>query len=336
LWQWGGGANQQWALQPIDGNYKMFARHSNKAMEAAGFGTANGTQIQQWTYANGDNQQWYLTDVGSGNYKIIGLQSSRAVDINNSGTDNGTKVQLWDYSGGANQLYKITGLAPGYFRITPNCASGSCLDVSGASTADGALVQLWQWGGGNNQQWTLYDPPLATATPTGLSAASSTAQVALTWKALSGATSYKVKRSIISNGPYTTIATVTTTSYSNTGLVNGTKYYYVVSAVKSSGETGNSSQVAATPIAAPTGLSATAGTKQVALSWAASIGAQTYNVYRGTAAGQEGGTPVASGISTTSYTNTGLTTGTTYYYKVAAVNFSGTSSLSSEVSAKAK
>ena len=62
------------------------------------------------------------------------------------------------------------------------------------------------------------------------------------------ATSYNVKRSTTDGGPYTTIASgVTTTSYTNTGLTNGTTYYYVVSAVNSVGESGNSNQASATP-----------------------------------------------------------------------------------------
>jgi len=86
--------------------------------------------------------------------------------------------------------------------------------------------------------------------------------------------------------------------------------------------------------AAPTGLGATAGNTQVALSWTASSGATSYNVYRGTAAGGESGTAIVTGVSTTSYTNTGLTNGTTYYYKVAAVNSAGTSGMSNEANAK--
>ena len=70
---------------------------------------------------------------------------------------------------------------------------------------------------------------------------------------------------------------------------------------------------------APTGLTATAGNAQVTLSWTGSIGAASYNVYRGTSSGGESITPIASGITETSYTDTGLTNGTTYYYKVAAV-----------------
>ncbi|MGO8673069.1 MAG: malectin domain-containing carbohydrate-binding protein, partial [Capsulimonadaceae bacterium] len=85
--------------------------------------------------------------------------------------------------------------------------------------------------------------------------------------------------------------------------------------------------------AAPTGLTATGSFAQIALSWAASSGATSYNVYRGTASGGESATAIATGITTTSYTNTGLPNATTYYYKVAAVSSAGTSSLSSEAGA---
>jgi hypothetical protein len=140
--------------------YKLIARHSGKAMDASGYGTSNGTQIQQWTYGSGANQKWTVTDTGSGYYKIIGVQSGKSLDIDYSsgGTANGTKVQLWDYWNGASQQYKFAATDSGYYRITPNCATGSCLDVSGVSTANGAKVQLWQWVSGNNQQWSLQSP----------------------------------------------------------------------------------------------------------------------------------------------------------------------------------
>jgi hypothetical protein len=85
--------------------------------------------------------------------------------------------------------------------------------------------------------------------------------------------------------------------------------------------------------ATPTGVSATAGNGQATIAWLASSGATTYNIYRGTTSGGEGTTPIASGITSTSYTDTGLTNGTAYYYKVAAVNSAGTSGQSGEVSA---
>src|SRR5207245_680196 len=87
-------------------------------------------------------------------------------------------------------------------------------------------------------------PPAA---PTNVTATAGNGQVALSWSASSGATSYNVKRSTTSGGPYTTIASPTTTSYTDTGVTNGTTYYYVVSAVNPAGESANSSQVSATP-----------------------------------------------------------------------------------------
>jgi beta-galactosidase len=91
-------------------------------------------------------------------------------------------------------------------------------------------------------------PPTVPPAPTGLKATAGNAQVSLSWSAASGATSYNVKRATVSGGPYTNVATgVTATSYTNTGLSNGTTYYYVVSGVNSVGEGANSTQVSATP-----------------------------------------------------------------------------------------
>ena len=83
--------------------------------------------------------------------------------------------------------------------------------------------------------------------------------------------------------------------------------------------------------ATPTNLVATAGNGQVALNWTGSSGATSYNIYRSTTSGNEGSTPYKTGITTTSFTDTGLTNGTTYYYQVTAVDSDGPSSKSSEV-----
>jgi len=85
---------------------------------------------------------------------------------------------------------------------------------------------------------------------------------------------------------------------------------------------------------APSGLGATgAQNTQIPLSWTAGSGATSYSIYRGTTAGGESTTAIATGVTTTSYTNTGLTNGQIYYYKVKSVNSSGTSGYSNEASA---
>ncbi len=84
----------------------------------------------------------------------------------------------------------------------------------------------------------------------------------------------------------------------------------------------------------PLNLTATAGNGQVSLSWQSSLGAVSYNIYRATASGAEGQTPYRTGVTTASFTDTGVTNGTTYYYQVTAVNSAGAqSSPSNEASA---
>jgi aryl-phospho-beta-D-glucosidase BglC (GH1 family) len=88
----------------------------------------------------------------------------------------------------------------------------------------------------------------APATPTGLTATAGNAAVVLNWSAASDATSYNVKRATVSGGPYTAVANVATTSYTDTGLASGTTYYYVVAATNVYGVSPDSAEASATPI----------------------------------------------------------------------------------------
>ena len=172
------------------------------------------------------------------------------------------------------------------------------------------------------------------AVPAGLAAAPGNAQVMLSWTASSGATGYNVQRSTTTGGPYTQISTPAVANYSDTSLTNGTKYFYVVSAFNSVGQSANSSEVNATPAlpapTTPTGLAATAGNARVSLSWNASAGATSYHVKRSTSSGAE--TQISAPASN-SFTDTVVTNGTKYFYVVSAVDSGGESANSSEVNA---
>lgn len=85
--------------------------------------------------------------------------------------------------------------------------------------------------------------------------------------------------------------------------------------------------------AAPTGLTATAvSSSQINLSWNASSGATSYSVERSATSGGTF-TQIVSGLASPSYSNTGLSSSTTYYYRVKATNSAGTSPASAQASA---
>jgi len=174
--------------------------------------------------------------------------------------------------------------------------------------------------------------------PSDLSATGSSGQVTLDWTALSGASSYTVywdnNTGVSSSG--TAITSISTDNYTHSGLDNGTTYYYKVAGVNSSGTGTLSSEVSAsTPLPAPDNLTATAGFKQVELDWDNVTDAESYTVYWDNSTGVSSSSNAITSLSDDNFTHTGLTGGVTYYYKVAAVNSSGTGTLSTEANATA-
>ena len=180
--------------------------------------------------------------------------------------------------------------------------------------------------------------PAAPVVKLGNSAASG--KPVLTWNAVSGATSYKVYRAASKSGTYSLLGTVTTTSYTNTGAKEGTTYYYKVKAANGAGESAYSNVVSGKVVVTPKpaapvvkiGNSASSG--KPTLTWSAVSGATSYKVYRATS--QNGTYSLLGTVTATSYTNTGAKEGTTYYYKVKAVNGAGESAYSNVVSGQVK
>ncbi|MBI5415287.1 MAG: fibronectin type III domain-containing protein, partial [Candidatus Omnitrophica bacterium] len=175
-------------------------------------------------------------------------------------------------------------------------------------------------------------PQVVPAAPVLNTAVAGTGQVALSWGAVSGAAGYKVVRSLVSKSYGTTATDVgPAKTYAYKNLTNGTKYYFAVFAYNAAGQSIYSNELSATPIAAPVLNTATAGDKQVTLTWAAAAGATGYKIYYGTTS-RVYGTPVSVG-NLTSFTLTGLVNGTAYYFTVSGTNTSGESIRSNEMSA---
>jgi regulation of enolase protein 1 (concanavalin A-like superfamily) len=240
-----------------DATYRLVPKVAqNKAMDVAGAGTANGTQVQIWDWADINQQKWQFTDAGGGYCRLTPLHApSKGLDVSGAGTGEGSKVQIWDWADVSQQKWRFVSLGDGWYKIQPAHAPTMVLDVQGQGTGNGTKVQLWSDQNVDGQRWGLVPlwtaPPvqMPPAAPTGLTAADAGgSQASLGWTASSGATSYIVKRSTVSGGPYTTIATgVTSTLYSDTALSPLTSYYYVISAVNGNGQSANSTEQSLSP-----------------------------------------------------------------------------------------
>lgn len=113
------------------------------------------------------------------------------------------------------------------------------------ATAYAEYDRLINGGGGGPIQ------PVAPSAPVNVQAQAGNSQVVLSWSQPSGAVSYIVERSTTAGGPYTTVGTPSTTSFTDSAVTNGTTYYYVVRAVNAAGTSPNSVEVSATPTATP-------------------------------------------------------------------------------------
>jgi autotransporter-associated beta strand protein len=121
-------------------------------------------------------------------------------------------------------------LVPGtknYYRVRALNATGISADATASATT----------------------PYGTAATPFNLTAAAGDGVVTLNWDPVLGVTGYNLKRSTNGGSSYTTIVSLNTNSYLDTGLADGTNYFYVVSATNPNGEGGNSAPASATPVA---------------------------------------------------------------------------------------
>jgi fibronectin type 3 domain-containing protein len=256
-------------------------------------------------------------------------------------TGGNAQVNLtWNAASGATGYYVKRSTTSGAEAqiATPSTNSYSDTTVTNGTKYFYVVSAYNTYGASGNSSEVSATPALpAPAAPTGLTATAGNAQVMLAWTASAGATGYNVKRSTTSGSGYQTVSSPTTTSFTNGGLTNGTTYYYVVTAVNSSGESSASAQASATPAAAPqppaapTGLTATAGNAQVSLTWTASAGATSYHVKRSTTSGS-GYTQIAAPTAA-SFLDTTVTNGTAYFYVVSALNAAGESANSSQATA---
>ncbi len=199
--------------------------------------------------------------------------------------------------------YTDTGVVSGktyYYKVRPLDASGETT-LYGAESAYQSATPVWGI------------TKFGTATPTYQS-------IGLKWNTVAGATGYEVQRSTSSKGTYAVIANVNEASFTDTDVVTGKTYYYKVRPLDASGEPtlyGPVSAYQSVTAAWPqVSIKAVSGTyNSVLVTWNAVAGATAYEVQRSTSS-KGVYTVIAEGVTETSFTDTALVTGKTYYYKV--------------------
>ena len=190
----------------------------------------------------------------------------------------------------------------------------------------------------NTPYWTQYESRTSATdykasstqlpAPTVTGGNDSQGRPTLKWNAVTGAAKYEVYRARSKNGDYIKYATATGTSYTNTSYIeNGNTYYYKVRALKSDGTAGAWSSIVSVTykqtLSAPTVTGGNDAQGRPTLTWKAVTGAAKYEVYR--ARSKDGDYIKYSTVTGTSYTNTSyIESGSTYYYKVRALDANGT------------
>jgi len=162
----------------------------------------------------------------------------------------------------------------------------------------------------------------------------SASEIDLSWiNTATNATAVAVERST-DNIAFTQITSLSASSatYNDTGLNSGMTYYYRVRAQNSFGSSAYSNVASATTLgpAAPGNLHATAVSKsQVNLTWNDNSTNETGFVLQRSTTGQAYTTVVTTGSNITSYSDTGLSAGTKYYYQIQSFNSDGSSAFAS-------
>ena len=109
--------------------------------------------------------------------------------------------------------------------------------------------------------------------------------------------------------------------------------FAIISCAIVTGESDDTTTATTATLSAPDNLSASGANNTITLTWNSVSGATSYTLYWDNVSGIDNSDTAITSITNDNYTHNNMDNGSTYYYKVAAVNSSGTGSLSSVVSA---
>ncbi|MFF5638782.1 RICIN domain-containing protein [Streptomyces sp. NPDC012825] len=153
---WTGGGTPGGPVDPAAW-YRVANAGSGACLDAADWGTADGTALQQWGCTTGTNQKWQFRPTGDGYHQVVNQFNSRVWDVDGGpgATAAGVRVHLWSYVGGTNQQWRPEAVGTGgRYRFVAR-HSAKCLAVDNASTAHGARLSQQPCDGSAAQTFTL-------------------------------------------------------------------------------------------------------------------------------------------------------------------------------------
>lgn len=194
---------------------------------------------------------------------------------------------------------------------------------------------------GDGSQYSGYNPGIVYTllTPPQVSGLGNCASgIKVSWKKVSGATSYRVYRRLSGSTSWTRLAVVKTTSYvdKSSELKAGKYYEYTVTAVKGSSVSAYNSVLELRRILNPQLVSVKSTKNGVVFTWDQVVGAAGYYVYRKTGSGKWSKIATVSGKGNVTYTDKTAKKGTTYSYTVRAYSGKHLSGYNSGISVKVK
>ncbi|MEO8562807.1 MAG: lectin [bacterium] len=308
---------------PVAAGSPLVGAQSGRCLDVTGANTAPGTPLIIYRCNGGTNQQFTFSPAGE-----LRVFAQSCVQPLGGSSTRGTRVVIAACNGQATQQWRLTAAG-----AVTNQASGLCLDVSGGQTADISPVIVWTCHGGSNQRWSQpgsadTQPPTP---PSGLSTSNVTCNSAqLSWNASTDNVRVAFY-DVFHDGQLMMSVSGTTLSASITVVPGVTWGLYV----DARDDAGNVSQASATlpltppqcavdtiPPTQPTNVKAAAAGTTVTVTWNAStdnVSLKAYDVYRN---GVKVGTVNAGGTSS-SFTDSGLATNTTYTYTIVARDSQG-------------
>jgi hypothetical protein len=158
---WNGGAPPPTPTTPPSGGgfdnqiRRLRVEHSNKCVDLANAGTANGTRVQQWA-CNGSNAQKYkFIPTDSGYYRLAAnANNAQGIDVVGGATTDGSDLHVWGYGAQAAAQWKPELVTGSWYRLR-NRNSQKCMDVPGWNTADGVTMEIYTCNNTTNQKFII-------------------------------------------------------------------------------------------------------------------------------------------------------------------------------------